>query len=92
MRCIENNVEAFRYYLAFEIWTISTNQDNSKIAPTLVSAIYLPVDRWTIYLHKAWDHFLLLVSGQSRASNAMIDDGSHASFLVNLSEEQEREY
>lgn len=30
--------------------------------------IYLPVNRWTIYVHKAWDHFLLLVSGQSRAS------------------------
>ena len=29
-----NNVEAFRYYLAFEIWTISTNQDNRKMAPT----------------------------------------------------------
>jgi len=25
---IGNNVEAFRYYLAFEIWTISTQQDN----------------------------------------------------------------
>ena len=35
--------------------------------------IYLPIDRQTIYVHKAWDHFLLLLGGQSRASNAVVE-------------------
>jgi hypothetical protein len=33
---IGNNVEAFRYYLAFEIWTISTQQDNGQMTPALM--------------------------------------------------------
>lgn len=32
----KNNVEAFRYYLAFEIWTISTQQDNGQMTPALM--------------------------------------------------------
>lgn len=37
----KNNVEAFRYYPCIEIWTISTQQDNEKVAPALVLVIYL---------------------------------------------------
>lgn len=64
---IENNVEAFRYYLALK----SGQFQLTKIVQNgfLRLCCYISAfDRLVIYVHKAWDHFLLLVSGQSRAS------------------------
>ena len=59
---LENNVEAFRYYLAFEIWTISFFQDNEKVAPALVFCyMHRPCQKEQgriIYKHKAWDYCL----------------------------------
>ena len=65
---IGNNVEAFRYYLALKSGQFQLTKDSNKMTSCAYVVIYLPVNRWTIYVHKAWDHFLLLVSGQSRAS------------------------
>lgn len=64
----KNNVEAFRYYLALESGQFQLTKIIANDFLRFLVVIYLPVDRWTIYVHKAWDHFLSLVSGQSRAS------------------------
>lgn len=54
------------------------------MVPALVFVIYVLL-RSTIYSHKAWDYCLSPINGQSRASNVVINDGSHASFFHNQS-------
>lgn len=82
MQRIENNVEAFRYYLAFEIWTISIGQDNRQNVSYACVLLYICLLIGRPYTCiKRGIIVLLLTDGQSRASNAMIDDGSHAFFI-----------
>lgn len=51
--------------------------------PALMFVIYLSGDGWTIYFHKAWDHRLIIVWWAVQSLKTVIDDGSHASFIVN---------
>lgn len=53
--------------------------------PALMFVIYLPGDVGrTIYLHKAWDHCLIIVWWAVQSLKTVIDDGSHASFFVDI--------
>ena len=45
-----------------------------------------------IYRHKAWDHFLLLLGGQSRASNAVIEVVPTLFYLLVTCREQGGKY
>ena len=46
-----------------------------------MSVINLPDDGWIVYSHKAWDHCSIIEWWAVQSLNAVIDDGSHASFL-----------
>jgi len=43
--------------------------------------IYLPVNRWTIYVHKAWDHCSIIEVWAVESLRTVVDDGSHAFFI-----------
>lgn len=60
------------------------------MVPTLVLAIYPLTDSGLYTDIKRGIIVLLLLGGQSRASNALIDDGSHAFYLLIFPEEGTR--
>ena len=84
MQRVENNVEAFRYYIALKSRQFQSTKIIDKMAPALVFVIYLSDNGWIIYLHKAWDHCSIIGRWAVESLKAVIDDGSHAFlFFIN---------
>ena len=65
---LENNVEAFRYYLALKSEQLQSVKIIDKMTPTIMFVIYLPVTGRPYTYIKRGDIVLLLTDGQSRAS------------------------